>query len=113
MTSCQTLFSHHVRDDLIIVVFMDHWVVGYRITGNSFFLLKERLPNLIRESAVLWSGNLQHSGAAAKSLYICDVSRKHQTFKKRSAAHSVDVRLAKQEKKDEFTVDIRCKMFTD
>lgn len=44
-------------DDLIIVVFMDHWAAGldfcYWIMGNSFFLLKEWLPNPIRQSAVL------------------------------------------------------------
>lgn len=45
------------KDDLIILVFMDHWAAGldffYWIMGNSFFLLKEWLPNPIRPSAVL------------------------------------------------------------
>lgn len=66
------------RDDLIIVVFMDHWAAGldfcYWIMGNSFFLLKEWPSKSNKRVSSPWSGSLHHSEAAAAmsfSLHTC------------------------------------------
>lgn len=66
------------RDDLIILVFMDHWAAGldfcYWIMGNSSFLLKEWPSKSNKRVSSPWSGRLHHSEAAAAmsfSFHIC------------------------------------------